>query len=220
MLRLLLYPGLRWTLLMALIVWPFLVARLYFVNDRGILPELSTFFVHGRSRATQWLGTEYLVFFESSSRSVDVHSLDSWGGELDDPSVIAISCFDRGWPRRYGLVYTPIKRNTVFARVQWIDRGDTTQYDESDLEGALLPYRSLCANPTPTQDELDRFENRGLIYSSILRSNLPLVIPSRSRWSLDLTHTVGEAAYLALFLWWLLTLRYARRVWPKADGSL
>ena len=140
--------------------------------------------------------------------------------QLNAGNVFATVQFDRRFRRAFGVVYTPLRRQTVGAEITWTkDFPRTTPNTVEELESAVAHYRSIYWNPSITDEEMRYLSNTGLVRSVFMRTSLPLVMQSRTLWSIETTPLIGDLAFLSLIPWWLLTLRYARRVWPKPDGS-
>lgn len=140
--------------------------------------------------------------------------------ELNAGNVFATVRFDRGYRRTFGIIYTPLRRQIVGSEITWTKGFPrTTPTNVEELESAVALYRSIYWNPSISDEELLCLSETGLARSVFMRSNIPLVMQSRSLWSVEATHLIGDLAFLALIAWWLLTLRYARRVWPNPDSS-
>jgi len=140
--------------------------------------------------------------------------------QISDGNVFAIITVEWRSRSRYGVIYTPLRREVVGSEITWMkDFPKSTPTTVEELESAITNYRSSLLSPTVSDEELQHLFDTGLIRSVFMRRNLPLIMQSKSLWSIETTHLIGDLAFLSLIPWWILTLRHARKFWPKPDGS-
>ncbi|MCB9835803.1 MAG: hypothetical protein H6808_03685 [Phycisphaera sp.] len=220
--RLLVHPALRWLIPLAAVIWIGSATQIGDQDERGLLPSLTSILLPSPVVLRCYFGYDDIYFYLKSDQSIGVAANESDLGSSAavQDAVFAVASHDSGRTRRFGLVFTPVVTSTSSATVNWINRSPASMaLTVNDLEAALVPYRTIYSNPAPTDAELVELDRTGLNSCSTFVAQLPLVVPSQTHWDIDPVHLVGEFAFYTLVLWWLLTLRYARRVWPKPDGS-
>jgi hypothetical protein len=220
--RLLVHPTLKVLLPLVLVLWLGSVANVYYHTDRGFLADITADLIPSQGRATNPSGVEYLRFYLLSDDSIGVASKSHTAEILSvlNGKVIALSKHDPGSTRYHGLVYTPIRSRKFHSSITWTPPSlENNPLTVSDLEAAMEPYREMWRGPAVTSDEIFELEHSGLLRSSIIGLQLPLVQPSTTKWKIDPGHLAGELAYYATFIWWIITLIYARKLWPKPDDT-
>ncbi|MCA9273720.1 MAG: hypothetical protein KDA31_11830 [Phycisphaerales bacterium] len=117
----------------------------------------------------------------------------------------------------YGLIYCAISTHSASSTIIWHVSKEEYGYDDQTLEDLVAPDRLALAS-SRTRPSCG-YTGVSPQLSQVLWNRMPLQ-SSRTFIAYAPVQLIGELLYYFTFIWWLLTLRYAKRLWPKPDGSL
>ena len=221
------HPILRFVLAFVLIGWVLVVSYDADPGDRGWLTSLVGRVVAPKRNYTVFYqtmnsGPESIEFSLQDDGTIDAR-FESVSSPQDLPvlqdGIPIASVFSP--PSRYvefGLIYPAFETGSTSSTIIWHIPKDEYGYNDQTLEDALDPYRRALASPNGLRVALNALIDNPLLLSRVLMKRMPLQ-SNQSYIAYGPSQLVGELLYYFVFIWWLLTLRYARRVWPKPDGS-
>lgn len=221
--RLLVHPALRWLLILPLLGWPVLASRLVVWIDWGPLAALGSLVSGARVGSSQRSHYYELDFYLCSDGRVDVIDKSIVGylplQPVDNSAIVVASYSLRhAHPQDYGLVLTPLSVFTFNHTFAW--RVPNPPMTPAQLVAAARQSVSE-SNEWPAYLPPESFVEPYFSLETSAYGGLPTTLNGSTRYyELDSYYLIAEVVYLSLLVWWLLTFRYARRIWPKPDGSL
>lgn len=212
------HPRFRWLLVIVLVTWPLVASQMVLWTHWGILGEIGALFTgasRGSSQRSQSYGMDLYLRPDGGIDAISkpFSELPPIQPTNSNGLLIASYAFESPWPTDFGVVIQPVTLYTEHNSLIWHDRSVVSNADD------LL---HLAKTSERIEGEWPNYLPKSTIYGSYRPPDV-LWIDKLSGVNQYLTvHTpllLTELAYYAVFGWWLLTLIYARKLWPKHYGS-
>lgn len=205
-----------------LIGWPIAASRISPWNEWGVLAQLGSSVSGAGAGCILYRHWDVLDVYKSGDGSLVLTTRHSpfVRPESPGPDSVLVASIIRNYsgPTGFGVVVEPVVRNRTHQHIRWELRRAPSNVTVDDISIAIESVFNQMDDPALSDAELGLLFDRGLYYTRIVNPGEPLEF-DRVRYDLDYLMLGTEAAYLAFGSWWMLVFIYARKVWPKPDGS-
>lgn len=217
MARWLVHPVLRILIPVLLITWFAVLVDEDLNFNHGILTNTVSSRIAGKA-TYNWSSYGGALFFVDADGVLDVKSDFRPTSQFGSKFYIAYVSHTTHGDGAYGLIYSPLQRRASNTQIVWNTKS-LYDFNTNDLDATIATYVDIWRNPSATSEERAKLKMSGLANSNILNTGHPLSTSSKPTWSLIPLLLIYELTYYAVFIWWLITLIYARKVWPKPDST-
>ncbi|GAB5497673.1 MAG: hypothetical protein Phyf2KO_27530 [Phycisphaerales bacterium] len=221
--RLLVHPAQKTLLLIPLLAWPVVASLITYQDHWGPLGFLGSAFTNQRHGfGCRWRTSDAIDYYLASDGSLSLYARGSIHWEPENPNdneVLVASLISMYPPTRgYGLVLQCVHYTRRDQYLEWVLPQDSVDINKQILSDSFDTHAALLSSNDTPEDVFVSMYDRGLDYAYAFRRGGPFEYRVR-RFDTNRVYLAAELAYLLLLAWWLLTLIYARKLWPKYDGS-